>query len=447
MPDIHKYAKRLQNFYRVNKKPQTRDTVACMKTRLYDEFGRKGGDELIQSKPFQKLVGMVEKSTLVHGRQVKQKNSIIDGYIKKLGSKYLRNYAHTIKAFANSRIPNIQNLSDELKYIEKTFDEFNLIGDGAYPWNNILSITTDNIIIKDYDFGKFKIKLSCDKLGFTEDRVQTFAIPLDPQYPGNDYAHPHPHVELNNLCVGEGHPVAAAALLHGRIGDYFHIITSVLNTYGQESPYRFIEAWIGGDCCDCGDSMDGESTCHCDECSAISCTGCCHSCVDCDECLCWECTSHCSICESNVCSECRYVCERCSGHVCSNCVVKCNGCCEWICENCIGDECDHCGIVRCESCRPSCSQCGETFCPECSGCCYGCGGNFCSSCLSWCFACNGSFCESCGTKCGDCDKIVCESCSETCWNCSKSVCDNCATTCEMCEETLCSSCECCDDEE
>ena len=62
----------------------------------------------------------------------------------------------------NARIPSINFLFNELHYIQKEFSTFALEDNGRR-----ISIITSDIILEDFNFGKFKIFLDIDKVGIS----------------------------------------------------------------------------------------------------------------------------------------------------------------------------------------------------------------------------------------------------------------------------------------
>jgi len=398
----HKYAKVIQQYFRNNKVSGIRETIAHIDYILSDGYSK--GLTPKQYKLHQSLAKLIDKSKLVRGLPIKPLDSKIDSIIKRIGSKSLKNYSYIVKRIANSRVPNLSSLSEELYYLENNFSNLKLE-------DNYLSITTDDIVLEDINFHKFDIKISKNYFGSIQD-PRVVAEALDPVYPLNGSEHPHPHIELTHLCVGNGLAAASMALLYGRFGDFFQIINSVLNTYGLTAgPYRKIQAWTGGECDDCGDDIANDELYECVDCNTVVCEGCIRYCCNCDE---------------NICLNCNTSCYSCGDYYCKDCITEC-GCGNAFCSDCI-NRCDSCGDSLCERCIVSCGHCSDLFC---------------DNCITSCQECNKTLCEGCINTCPNCETTCCEKClSNTCEECSDTCCENCVSACEGCGNTICSRCNC-----
>ena len=433
---IHKYAKTIQKYFRINKEDRVRNVISemryCVDAEFYD---RNASNKIKRSPPFLRIVDLVNKSKLVRGVPVRPVDKKVNYAIRQMKSRYLANYSNDIIGLANSRVPNIASLSDELFYIEKNFGSLNLnlySGDESRltPRYDTLSAVTKDVYIQDFNFNKFKIVIGCKYLGLAGGGLRVLAIPLNPIY-ANGSNHPHPHVEMERLCVGEGTRAAIFSLAHGRLGDFFQIINSILNTYGiNAGPYRKIEAWIGGECCDCGYDVGDRDSYTCGECENISCDGCNRYCEGCDRHICSFCSNSCrcgdSICGACVggcngcghatCGSCNVSCDSCGSEYCSECMIYCS-CGQYFCNSC-SSRCSLCGNSKCEDCTSPCSSCGDIVCHDCALMCNSCEDYFCNKCLNSCEECeSGYICKSCGKECSACGKEMCSECADTCSEC------------------------------
>lgn len=101
---------------------------------------------------------------------------------------------------------------------------------------------------------EFYIVLNITKLGniLTGDLGYVNIVAHNPNYPGDDTSHPHPHVSGTGLCFGEGKSAFLTALARCSYVDAFEIILAVLNNYNGSSPYMPIENWASNTCTGCG---------------------------------------------------------------------------------------------------------------------------------------------------------------------------------------------------
>ena len=218
-----------------------------------------------------------------------------------------------LKFYINRRIPSISYITRELEIIQSEYSDINLTADG-----NIFSAVTPNIILKDVEFGRFRIKLELNNLGIYSHLQQFEAEALDPNSPeGTNVT--HPHVKGGIVCTGNGTNDLTKALKDIRIIDYLDIHKSILNTLGLD-PFLSILAWTGKKCRDCSyyysdDDNDNylyyKSICekcdeeYCNNCVREWCCGKEKLCVRCRPPL-WDCRSCCR----SLCKDCVEVCEN-----------------------------------------------------------------------------------------------------------------------------------------
>lgn len=178
-----------------------------------------------------------------------------------------------------------------------------------------ITVATDPIRLEDLYLGPFQIELRWDRIGHTHP-YHTCA--LEPHRPSHDDEVTHPHIRKDLLCEGEGMAAIKAALLEGRLLDFFSLVRQILGTYNEASAYMTLDRWSGVSCIDCGYSMDPEDHGICERC---------------DEGLCGECST---------------LCSECDRYVCGGCLQECNGCGERYCRSCLTDGPE--STVLCKSC-------------------------------------------------------------------------------------------------
>ena len=182
-----------------------------------------------------------------------------------------------------------------------------------------VKVTTDPIHLEGVDLGPFAIELRWDRVGQTHP-YHTAAI--EPYRPSHDDEVTHPHVRKGVLCEGEGMAAIKAALLEGRILDFFSLVRQVLTTYNEASAFVPLHRWSGVACIDCGCSMDPEDHGLCERCDAG---------------LCGDCSTWCSACDRYVCGECLFECSGCGERRCKSCLTD-GPESTLLCESCLEDK-------------------------------------------------------------------------------------------------------------
>jgi hypothetical protein len=200
----------------------------------------------------------------------------------------------------------------DLLALEQEFEDYRLDVD-----EKKLSITTDIIELEETYLGPFQIRLEWSQVG--ESHAEYRVIALDPHPARKNEAVTHPHVQDECLCEGEGRAAIAAALVEGRLYDFFLLISQILHTYGRGSAYVELENWYGDPCTDCGDCVDPEDRYCCQSCDSVLCASCAYSCEGCHETYCSECIGTCSDCDSKTCNSCLNDCKECARSVCGGC--------------------------------------------------------------------------------------------------------------------------------
>ncbi len=178
-----------------------------------------------------------------------------------------------------------------------------------------IAVVTDSIRLENLDLGPFQIEVHWERIGGSR---PYFTRAAEPHRSPHDEDVTHPHIRKDVLCEGDGAAPIKAALLEGRLLDFFTLVRQTLETYNEASAYVTIDRWSGVACIDCGYTMDDDSKGICERC---------------DEGLCGDCSTHCSACD-------RYV--------CGGCLCECSGCGERYCRSCLTDGPER--QLFCESC-------------------------------------------------------------------------------------------------
>ena len=221
----------------------------------------------------------------------------------------------------------IPSLGDILADLEQAQQEFPTLA--YHAEDQILSVITEPIELESIYLGEFGIELHIPTLALLSDRPGYWIKALDPHPAGSNSSVTHPHVSDERLCAGDGHSAIKEALASGRICDFFHLVTAVLNTYSPDSPFVRLDEWDGRPCYDCGYAMDEDS---------------CYFCASCEHDICEDCSSCCHSCESIFCRGCLRSCSSCDNLFCENCLQACRECGESCCPSCLKDE-------LCQTCK------------------------------------------------------------------------------------------------
>ncbi len=213
---------------------------------------------------------------------------------------------------------------EELKGAQEEFEGLTYDGD-----ENILSVTTEPIMLEDVDLGPFRISLYPGKLQEMYHKIPYYIIAVEPHPAATDDTITHPHVSNEVLCEGEGAGAIRAALEEGRLCDFFCTVRSVLQTYNPDSPYVALSSWNGTTCSDCGYVMDSEEVGYCHHCDNAVCDQCSRVCTDCGEIICSDCASRCEFCDKPLCPQCaKTECRECKALCCESCIH------DGLCPNC-----------------------------------------------------------------------------------------------------------------
>lgn len=231
------------------------------------------------------------------------------------------------------QVPTVAEIAGELQQID---DEF---GEWHYSWQfKHLSVRTGPIELEDVYLGPFAIWLELDGLarfvstpGGTGQHPFT-VVAIDP-HPASGNKHiTHPHVSDDRLCTGESTLLITAALMEGRLADFFLIVRGLLQTYNPDSPYVPLDSWSGTTCNECGQRVHEDDRYFCEICNCDVCDGCSGRCNSCDESACLGCLTNCKHCEEYHCQNCTKRCAECNEPCCVGCLD------EELCPACVEDK-------------------------------------------------------------------------------------------------------------
>jgi hypothetical protein len=203
-------------------------------------------------------------------------------------------------------------------------------------------VTTKPISLEGIYLGPFEIHLPYASVGKAPGNQSFHVIATDPHPSAKREDVVHPHVDGTALCTGDAVEPIGRALAEGRIGDFFMIVRSVLETYNEESPYVRLDQWEGGsdiECEDCGCCVHEDNASSCQRCLRWFCEDYGYGCNQCGDSICGGCSRTCSICDSRSCR--------------TTCMRNCPQCEDLICRGCANDQ----GL--CESCQEEQSQKGD----------------------------------------------------------------------------------------
>ena len=207
--------------------------------------------------------------------------------------------------------PSLRSLLDELQSLFTEFERVEI----DFQDKEIV-VCTENIILNEVYLGAFEIHLAWEEIG----EAQPYRIiAREPNWPANGDDVPHPHVQGEWLCEGDGKHAIATALTEGRLGDFFLLVSQILKTYNSSSAYVSLDEWYGLPCADCGESCGDEASYTCENCCSR---------------VCEFCVAFCSACNAALCAECVHRCEECDGPHCGSCLTCCEMCERMICADC-----------------------------------------------------------------------------------------------------------------
>ena len=215
------------------------------------------------------------------------------------------------------KVPSVAEIYRDLLQAEEEFDELRY-----YPEGNLLAVSTDAIELRDIYLGDFEVQLRIDGLAEMRHGHTFRIVALDPHPASSNDSVTHPHVSDEQMCAGDAGAAINAALIGGRICDFFLLVRSVLTHYNPDSPYVSLDNWDGAACYDCGYMTSPDSI---------------NWCSSCENDFCDECASYCRCCEETTCLGCLQNCEGCDDPVCPSCMTSCPECGRSICKSCLDE--------------------------------------------------------------------------------------------------------------
>ena len=215
------------------------------------------------------------------------------------------------------KIPTTLEIYRDLQQVEEEFDELRY-----YPEGNLLAVSTDPIELRDVFLGDFEIQLRIDGLAEMRHGHVFRIVALDPHPAASNDHVTHPHVSDDQMCTGDAGAAINAALIGGRICDFFLLARSVLTTYNPDSPYVSLDNWDGTPCYECGYSISSGDLSWCRSCENDYCDECSLCCYGCDETVCISCSAVCSACEDHYCPSCMTECPECGRSICKSCLEE-----------------------------------------------------------------------------------------------------------------------------
>jgi len=338
-------------------------------------------------------------------------------------------------------VPSAEDIAEDIKQLQKEFDEVKFRDDK-------LIVTTKNITLEGVELGRFDIKFDINQIQLNYPP----AVEAKAREPNRSAAggYTHPHVNGTTICLGNHGHLVHKNMLGGRFLEFFSMVSTILATYGQDSPYVEIENWLGDPCRDCGEYFNYEDgQFECNLCFDSYCSDCFTSCEKCEYNYCGNCIrSYCSNCNVRICEDCTIECESCYESLCGgdSCTLSCGECGGTLCNNC-STACGECGTHVCKSCLEECIPCDNKICEGCLSCCNYCDNNSCTECLISCSDCGSSVCKGCLNECCHCEKQTCKDCEVACHQCEYLICADCVITCkdgccEACQDCLEKCCHC-----
>lgn len=163
-----------------------------------------------------------------------------------------------IKKVYRSKKVYKKNIADDIRALKKEFEDVKIS-------TKEISVVTEPIILEGRNFGRFKInwEYSRSRWDIRLEALEPLANPWDAfrkfieRRDDFYYTYPHPHIEGNHLCLGDGDEAFFAAWTQGRIFDFFLIVSTILKNYAPINAHRRVEKWNKTTrCCKCGKEAD-----------------------------------------------------------------------------------------------------------------------------------------------------------------------------------------------
>ena len=205
-------------------------------------------------------------------------------------------------------------------------------------------VTEPIVMLREYcglgpiNLGPFRIVLWLPQL-LEEEPITVEALEPNPAMVDPEAVHPHVHGD--HICLGTAETTVRRLASGFFIGHIFSVVSMVLKSYNDGSPYVPLAKWEGLPCENCGEACSGTTLC------AIHEYPLCEDCqVACARCGSITCAVHlCPICEHNVCENCLTVCPNCGENSCRDHMYTCQECHQAACPACM-EECHRCGVPR-----------------------------------------------------------------------------------------------------
>ena len=208
----------------------------------------------------------------------------------------------------------------------------------------LLVVETEAIELEEVYLGPFEIQLHIPSLADMRYHAVYNVVALDPHPASGNSGVTHPHVSEEHLCAGKAAAAIQAAVVSGRICDFFMLVRSVLTHYNPDSPYVSLDSWSGIACYECGYTVSEDSTLWCQACERDFCEECVSCCRRCQETTCLGCLKECTVCGDSICLGCIQACPVCEDPVCLPCLTNCPDCEQQLCKLCLEE--DQCPCVQ-----------------------------------------------------------------------------------------------------
>ena len=213
------------------------------------------------------------------------------------------------------QMPSLRHIYEDLRQCQQEFGRMKYD-----PAENTLSAFTEPIELEGLFLGDFEIQLHITAMAEIRAGNTLRVVALDPHPAACNDTVTHPHVSEEFLCAGDATVPIQAALIQGRICDFFMLVRSVLEMYNPSSPYISISDWEGTSCYECGYTIPPDDSYYCETCGNTQCEDCISGCSSCSTYLCQQCMSNCYACEEPYCPSCLIECAQCGEAFCPSCM-------------------------------------------------------------------------------------------------------------------------------
>jgi hypothetical protein len=215
----------------------------------------------------------------------------------------------------------LSDLCGDLVQLQEEFAQVTI------DWKNCtLSAQTEPIVLQGIQLGSFAIQFHW-RLWPQHEEVACWSVEaLQPHSSRVNPAVTHPHINGEEICLGEAAIPIMKALRDGRLAEAFLLINAVLTQYNAESAYVRLEEWGGVVCHDCGAAIGDDSHIDCGDCGHYFCRRCSSSCARCDIERCLGCLTKCALCDDACCRRCLEASSASKQEYCRRCLERCAGC-------------------------------------------------------------------------------------------------------------------------